>query len=136
MNITGMLKVAAGLCLLLMARNARADVVVVVSAKCPTTALTALEITQIYMGRSKALRPVDTAGNALRTEFYTKVAGKDDAQVRALWSRLVFTGKATAPRELSNSAEVVKFVAADPNVIGYIEKSAVDSSVKIVYTVQ
>jgi hypothetical protein len=45
-------------------------------------------------------------------------------------------GKATAPRELPTSADVVKAVASDPNSIGYVDKSAVDSSVKIVYTVQ
>jgi ABC-type phosphate transport system substrate-binding protein len=48
----------------------------------------------------------------------------------------VFTGKATPPKELPSSAEVVKAVSADPNAIGYIDKSAVDGSVKVVYEVK
>jgi ABC-type phosphate transport system substrate-binding protein len=114
---------------------AYADVVVVVSAKSSTTTMTSDEISQIYLGKSKAMKPIETAGSPIRTQFYSKVAGKDEAQVKAIWSKLVFTGKATAPKELATSADVVKAVAADPNAIGYIDKSAVDSSVKVVYTV-
>jgi len=72
----------------------------------------------------------------VRAQFYTQVAGKDEAQVKAIWSKLVFTGKATPPKELASSADVVKAVAADPNAIGYIEKAAVDGSVKVVYEVK
>src|SRR5262249_44307542 len=114
---------------------AYADVVVVVSAKSNATTMTAEEISQIYLGKSKAMKPVETAGAPIRSQFYSKVAGKDEAQVKAIWSKLVFTGKATAPKELPTSADVVKAVAADPNAIGYVDKSAVDSSVKVVYTV-
>ncbi len=47
----------------------------------------------------------------------------------------MFSGKATPPKELGSSAEVKKFVAANPDAIGYIEKSALDGSVKAVLTV-
>ena len=114
---------------------AYADVVVVVSAKSTTTTMTADEISQIYLGKSKAMKPMETSGSPMRSQFYSKVAGKDEAQVKAIWSKLVFTGKATAPKELASSADVVKAVAADPNAIGYVDKAAVDSSVKIVYAV-
>jgi ABC-type phosphate transport system substrate-binding protein len=136
MNRFGQLKLAATLAVLAAGVNvAYADVVVVVSAKSTTTTMTAEEISQIYLGKSKALKPVETAGAPIRSQFYSKVAGKDEAQVKAIWSKLVFTGKATAPKELPTSADVVKAVAADPNAIGYVDKSAVDASVKIVYTV-
>lgn len=130
------LKLTAGIAMLAGGMNlAYADVVVVVSAKSSTTTMTADEISQIYLGKSKAMKPVETSGSPIRSQFYSKVAGKDEAQVKAIWSKLVFTGKATAPKELPSSAEVVKAVAADPNAIGYIDKSAVDSTVKVVYTV-
>jgi len=137
MNDSRKTLIAVGLALLPLGVSvARADVVVVVSAKSSTTTLTADEISQIYLGKSKALKPLETAGAPIRTQFYSKVAGKDEAQVKAIWSKLVFTGKATAPKELPSSADVVKAVAADPNSIGYVEKSAVDPTVKVVYTVQ
>ena len=136
MNSFRKLRLAAGLTVLAAGVNiAYADVVVVVSAKSNTTTMSADDISQIFLGKSKALKPVETATAPIRTQFYSKVAGKDDAQVKAIWSKLVFTGKATAPKELPTSAEVIKAVAADPNAIGYVDKSAVDSTVKIVYTV-
>jgi ABC-type phosphate transport system substrate-binding protein len=136
MNRLGKLQLAVCFAVLAVGANvARADVVVVVSAKSTTTTMTAEEISQIYLGKSKSMKPVETSGSPIRSQFYSKVAGKDEAQVKAIWSKLVFTGKATAPKELPSSAEVVKVVAADPEAIGYIEKSALDSSVKIVYTV-
>ncbi len=46
---------------------------------------------------------------------------------RSAWK---FTGKAAAPKELQDAAAVKKAVAADPKAIGYIEKSALDASVK------
>jgi hypothetical protein len=57
------------------------------------------------------------------------------AQVTATWGSLAFSAKATPPEELGSTAEVKKFVAANPDAIGYIEKSAVDGSVKVVLAV-
>ena len=48
-----------------------------------------------------------------------------------MWSRLIFTGKATPPKELPDAAAVKKAVATDPKAIGYIDKSEVDSTVKV-----
>ena len=38
------------------------------------------------------------------------------------------------PKEVANSAAVKSAVAANPKAIGYMEKSAVDATVKVVYT--
>ena len=124
----------AGFALAAAAANA-ADVVVIVSAKSSAAAMSADDIANIYLGKSTAMKPVDNA-SAVRGPFYTAVAGKDEAQVKAIWSKLVFTGKATPPKELASSADVVKAVAADPNTIGYVEKGAVDASVKVVFEVK
>jgi 23S rRNA G2445 N2-methylase RlmL len=66
----------------------------------------------------------------IKAEFYEKL-GHDLSQVKATWSRLIFTGKATAPKEVADSAAVKKAVAADPTTIGYIDKSEVDGTVKV-----
>jgi ABC-type phosphate transport system substrate-binding protein len=121
--------------LALAAAAANAEVVVIVSAKSTATTMTVDDIANIYLGKSTAMKPVDNA-TPVRAQFYTAVAGKDEAQVKAIWSKLVFTGKATPPKELPSSAEVVKAVAADPNAIGYVDKASVDGSVKVVYEVK
>jgi ABC-type phosphate transport system substrate-binding protein len=118
---------------LILAAPAFADVVVVVNPA--ADAVTKDQVAAIYLGKSTAFTPIDQAdGSAIRGEFYKKVADKDAAQAKALWSKLVFTGKASPPKEVASSAEVKKAVAANPKGIGYIEKSAVDASVKVVLT--
>ena len=109
--------------------SAYADVAVIVSAKSNAATMSADEISQIYLGRSTALKPIDNT--PVRSQFYSKVTGKDEAQVKAIWSKLVFTGKAAPPKVLASDSDVVKAVAADPNSIGYVDKAAVDSTVKV-----
>jgi ABC-type phosphate transport system substrate-binding protein len=117
----------------LAAHSAQADVVVIVNAQSATSSLTADDVAQIYLGKSNAMKPVDSSDKATRGEFYTKVTAKDEAQVKAIWSKLVFTGKGTPPKEVATNADVVKAVGSDAKAIGYVDKAAVNSSVKVVY---
>ena len=116
---------------------ANAEVVVVVSSKNPAASMTAAEVADVYLGKNTNLAPLDLPESAAqRGEFYTKVAGKDSAQVKAIWARLVFTGKSQPPKEAGSSADAVKAVASNDKGIAYVDKSAVDGSVKVVLTVQ
>ncbi len=120
----------------LMATSVMAQMVVVVNSKSAVSAMTNDEVAQFYLGKSSSMTPIDQPESApIRADFYKKVTGKEPAQAKALWSKLIFTGKATAPVEAPGNAEVKKLVAADPKAIGYMEKSAVDGSVKVVLTV-
>ncbi|MCD2517309.1 hypothetical protein LQ564_13425 [Massilia sp. G4R7] len=119
------------------AAPAMAEVVVVVSSKAAESSMTKEQVAQFFLGKSSSMTPIDQAdSSAIRAEFYKKVADKDAAQAKALWSKLVFTGKATMPKEVADSAAVKAAVAANPKAIGYIDKGAVDGSVKVVYTAQ
>ena len=96
------------------------------------------EITRLFTGRgttfnngSKAT-PLNLAESAAaRGEFDSKVLSKSSSQMKAYWSKLVFTGKGTPPKELTSDAEMKAAVAADATAIGYIDASAVDASVKV-----
>ena len=81
---------------------------------------------------SKASPYYLSADDAVRNQFDEKILGKSSGQLKAYWSKLVFTGKGTPPTELANSAEAVAKVAADPTGIAYVDKSAVTSAVKVV----
>ena len=116
---------------------AMAEVVVVVGAKAAESSMTKEQVAQFFLGKSSSMTPIDQADSSpVRAEFYKKVADKDAAQAKALWSKLVFTGKATMPKEVADNAAVKAAVAANPKAIGYIDKSAVDATVKVVYTAQ
>ncbi len=97
--------------------------------------LTKDQITNIYLGRSFELKPIDAPeGNPLREQFYKKLADRDPAQMKAVWSRIVFTGKGQSPIMLPDAADVKKAVNTDAKAIGYIDKAAVDASVKVLLT--
>lgn len=91
------------------------------------------QVANLYLGRSAELHLLDLPeGNATRDNFYKKATERDAAQVKSTWSRIVFAGKGTPPKEVPDAAAVKKAVAADPKTVGYIDKSAVDGSVKAV----
>ena len=140
--MTGIFRHVALFALAGAAAAAQAQVAVVVGAKSSTGAMTADQVASIFLGKSNQLPGGAAAAAAdlpesaaVREQFYTKVTGKSSAQVKAGWSRLVFSGKATPPKELGSAADVKSFVAGNPDAIGYIEKSAVDGSVKVVLSV-
>jgi ABC-type phosphate transport system substrate-binding protein len=139
-------KVATGLVvagLFAASMPALADVVVVVSAKSAASTLTEEQASDIFLGKSNALPgggqavPVDQPdGSAARELFYSKVAGKTGAQLKAYWSKQIFSGKGQPPKEAGDNAAVKALVAGNPNIVGYIDKSAVDASVKVLLTVK
>lgn len=116
-----------------------ADVVVIVSAKSHITSLTAGQTARIFLGKANNFPddsvavPIDQAeGSAIRDEFYSKVVHKNSSQLAAYWAKVIFTGDGRPPENLGNNVAVRKAVAKNPSFIGYIDKSAVNKSVRVV----
>jgi ABC-type phosphate transport system substrate-binding protein len=130
---------AIGLVLSLAATSTTADVVAVVSAKSPVILLSKSQLADIFLGRVTRFPsgiqavPIDQAdGSVARDEFYLRLAGKSAAQLKAYWSKIIFTGRGQPPPAVANSDEVKRRVIANPAAIGYIESNKVDGSVRIV----
>jgi ABC-type phosphate transport system substrate-binding protein len=56
--------------------------------------------------------------------------------LNAHWSRIVFTGKGQPPKAVGDDSQVKEAVAKDKSLIGYIDSSALDSSVKKIIAVK
>lgn len=115
-----------------------ADVVAVVSAKSGVVALNSGQVADIFLGRTSRFPdgtpavPIDqNEDSPARERFYTQYTGKSQAQLKAHWSKIIFTGRGQPPRQVASSAEARKAIADNPSAIGYIESSAVDASVKV-----
>ena len=128
-----------GFALLLAWQPSFADMVIVVSAKSPLTVLSKTQLVDIFLGKSNRFPdgsravPIDhSEGSALRDEFYSAFAGKSPAQVKAYWAKIIFTGRGQPPQTAGDSVEARKLVAANAQAIAYIDRSAVDSSVKVI----
>lgn len=116
-----------------------ADLVVVVSAGNPSPRLTRDEVTNIFLGRYRQMPsgqvavPVDLpVGDADRARFYRLLVGKEQAEINAYWSRLVFSGKTMPPGQPGGVDEVVRFVATTQGGIAYLDRARVDSRLRIV----
>ena len=129
---------ALALALALLVDTVTADVVAVVSSTSTITSLSNAQVTDIFFGKVSRFPngtlavPIDQVeGSPARDEFYATFASKSAAQVKSLWAKIIFTGRGQPPKAVSNSIEVRKLLAANPQAIGYIERSSVDSSVKV-----
>lgn len=122
---------------LLSAGMVQAEIVVIAGANSPVGSLSRDQSSDIFLGKSKSAIPLDQPESSpLREEFYSRVTGKSASQAKSHWSKLSFTGKGTPPMEGRNSEDIKKQVADNPRLVGYIEKSAVDSSVKVIFAAQ
>ena len=97
------------------------------------------DIKRMFLGKNKKFANGETvkainlkSGNGIRGDFEKKVLGKSSSQVKAYWSKLIFSGKAKPLKELSSDSEVLSWVSSTPNAIAYIDASKVDDSVKVV----
>lgn len=120
----------AAAALLLALGGARAEIVLIGH---PSAAPLSKELAaEVFLGKVTTLTPVDQAESApIRSAFYKQLTSRTLAQVKATWSRLVFAGNGQLPKELADAAAVKKAVAADPKAVGYIDRAAVDGSVKV-----
>ncbi len=74
-------------------------------------------------------------GTNARTEFLAKVLDKTEQQLRAHWTRMIFTGKAKPPRNAQTAEEVLRYVSDTPGAIGYVESEKLPSTVKVVFRI-
>ena len=103
--------------------------------------ITAKQASKLFLGKSKKFPgggqavPIEQAdGSAARTEFHASVTKKKSSQLKAYWSRIVFTGKGQPPKEVPSDADVIELISQNPSMIGYVDSAAVNGSVKVVLT--
>lgn len=127
-------KVLSVIAFLGMASVAQAEVAVIVNAGASANPSQA-EVANIFLGKDKSLKGVDIASwTPTKDKFYGAVASKNEAQLKAYWSGLVFTGKGQPLPTVADEAAVVAKVGAEADAIGYVDKAAVNEKVKVLFT--
>jgi len=97
------------------------------------------DIKRIFLGKLKSFPgggqalPVNlSSSNASRKSFDKSALGKSGSQVKAYWSKLVFSGKGNPPKEVASDSDVIALVKDNPSVIGYVDSASVSDDVKVV----
>ena len=117
---------------------AYAEIVVVVSSQSSIVELNKQQVSDLFLGKistfpnGKMAVPLEQQETSNEhKEFHEKVTGKSAAQLKAYWSKSVFSGKGSPPQEVEGGA-VKRMIAKNINLIGYINQDLVDGTLKIV----
>ena len=98
------------------------------------------EVRAVFLGQTNSL---SGGGNVqvgmpksgkLREDFVIGYVGKNEKQYKAIWTQLIFTGRAQEPKQFESEDELKKWVASTPNAVGILDSSKVDGSVKVIGT--
>ena len=111
----------------------------IVAAKdSPLEPMDAEQVKKIFLGHEpqaagQTLAVLYQKDSPVRADFETKVLGKTGADLSGYWSKLIFTGKAQAPEEVSGDAGVKAKISGSPAAVGYVSDSAVDANMKLLF---
>lgn len=124
----------------LPAATAWADLVVVANPKSGIDRMSREEVVFVFMGRWRQLpsglpaQPVDSpVDSPEHSAFYRQLVNKNASEIKAYWSRLVFSGGARPPVMPQTREEQIRILAATPGAVSYLERSKVDARVRIVF---
>lgn len=101
--------------------------VVVVHESNPVSTVKSDELSKMFLKKItvwRTKRPVvvvdqpETAN--IRVEFTRNVLHRGLASVESYWQSQIFSGRAVPPQQRQGDAEVMAFVAANPDAIGYV----------------
>ncbi len=118
----------------------QADVVVIGNTSINADSITPKQAKKLWLGKLKKLSGekvtvVDqTEGSKVFEAFYSTVVKKKPSQLKAYWAKITFTGKGFPPKQLKDDAAIVKWVASTLGGLGYVDSSAVNSTVKSLLT--
>jgi len=128
------IRILCGAAVLGLAAMAQAEVAVIVNpaaAKAPSQS----DVANIFLGKDKSMKGIDQAGwTPAKEAFYAGVTSKNESPLKSYWSGLIFTGKGQPLPSVADDAAVVARVAAEADAIGYVDASAVNGSVKVLFT--
>ncbi|MFD2110634.1 hypothetical protein [Thiorhodococcus fuscus] len=130
--------------MLTLASSAIADeaaLVVVMHAGAGIETLTRDQVINIFLGRFRKLPnghlaiPIDQdSDHPMKAEFYRRLVGKNPAEIRAYWARLIFSGKTAPPREAKSEEQMIEWLMTQPGAIGYLPTDRLREPLKAVFT--
>lgn len=95
------------------------------------------ELSKIFLGRLRTWSdgtpalPVDQPPDRpVRERFSRTVHGRSVVRVEVYWKRMIFSGRAVPPAELSNDLQVLDFVRTYPGGVGYINEATDPAGVR------
>ena len=85
-------------------------------------------------GSGGTVQPIDLDDkSSLRQNFSQAVHGKEVAWIKSYWNKMIFSGRSSPPPEVTSEQQVLAFVRANPDAIGYVSRgTGVGSGLKVI----
>jgi ABC-type phosphate transport system substrate-binding protein len=107
------------------------DFAIIVNVSNPVSTLSKDEVAKLFLKKTvswssgQSASPVELPATAkVRESFAREVLNKSVAQVRSYWQQQIFSGRDVPPPEKPTEDDVLAFVRANPNAIGYVSRTA------------
>jgi ABC-type phosphate transport system substrate-binding protein len=118
----------------------QSEFVIIVHAENPLNELSREAASKLFLKKTDnwadgaAVAPVDqTERSATREAFSKAVHKRSVGAIKAFWQQQLFAARGIPPVEKGTDAEVLAFVRANPNAIGYVTAgSTLDAGIKTV----
>jgi ABC-type phosphate transport system substrate-binding protein len=100
--------------------------------------LTRAQLSQLFLKKTtrwadgKRVLPVEPADLQTRERFARRIHGKSSTAVKSFWNQQIFAGREVPPLEKASDGEVVAYVRANPDAIGYVSPGADVSGVAVI----
>jgi ABC-type phosphate transport system substrate-binding protein len=96
------------------------------------------EVSKLFLKKSvlwpngQPALPVDQSERSSVREIFSKeVHGKTTSSLQAYWQQQIFSGRNIPPPEKGSDGEVIAFVKANPNAIGYVSAQPSEGGIKV-----
>jgi ABC-type phosphate transport system substrate-binding protein len=126
--------------LFIVSVQAEEPLAVVVNKANPIDELSRSELIDLFMGKYVAFPnnvkaiPVElNSDHKIKVDFYQNLVGMPLSRVNAYWSRLRFTGRKRAAVFKPNEIDLIAFIIANEQAIGYVPQSLITEDLKVVY---
>ncbi|MFC3201483.1 hypothetical protein ACFOEW_06590 [Alteromonas oceani] len=121
------------------ANASEAALAVVVAKDSKIESISKRELVDVYMGRfdvlesGQVVQPVDYEnGSVFRGLFYRTLVNKNERQINAYWSRLIFSGRAKPPLQVSSPEQSLAYLRRNQSALAYMPVERVSEEMKIV----
>jgi TonB family protein len=117
------------------------DVKVIANRSVRTNSISTTELRSIFLLQRRTLSdgsavlPVLQKSGPIHEAFLRQYLDRDDDEMQTYYQGLVFTGKASMPKELHSDDEVVAYVARTRGAIGYVSSVTAAQKVKVLEVV-
>lgn len=137
-----MSRIITMLILITISKSAIADSIWVITNNTIEIKLSKEQVKMIFIGASrtfpngKRVKPIQLDDSSSSEEFNMNIMKKSNREMRAFWSKQIFTGNGKPPKTMKSIQQMINFIKNNRNSIGYILSNKKPTGVSIALEVE